>query len=291
MTEGNPFQQARPLTAERAQLFLRTAETLAERFEEELSRWLGEATVRAEPVEITRVPELARSETDLTIVKSHYHLTHGVVASDLSLAMTLVSMLCGGTAAAPVTEIRPLTRLEMGVFDLLMKPLVEAVAELFDLGPVELGYHVANASALPDSKPEPAVALPLQISVGAVEGRITVGLTLGQLQSYSEEIDRRIAGRLSARARTVNVRAVRAVRPVLVDLVVGFDPLRVPAGQLAGLRVGDVLRTRQSVSRHLVARVGSERIFHVRAAQRGQRLVAELIARIETDIEPSKGWQ
>lgn len=280
--EGNPFQQARPLTAERAQLFMRTIETLAELFEEELSRWVGESTVRVVPVEATTIHDLATPDTDLAVVKARYHMTHGVVVTELQLALTLVSMLCGGTSL-PVIDVRPLSRLESGVFDLLLAPLVKLAAEAFDVGPMELGAHITNASAFPDSTPEPAVAIPLQLAIGTLEGRMTIGLTMGQLQAYSEELDRRIAGRLSTKTHVVNARAVRAVRPVPVDLIVGFEPLQVPAGQLADLQVGDVLRTRQSVSKHLVARVGTERIFHVRAAQRGQRLVAELIARIESD--------
>jgi flagellar motor switch protein FliM len=282
VTEGNPFQHARPLTAERAQLFGRTAETLAEHYEEELTRWLGEATVRAEPVENVTIPDLAGADTDLLIVKASDHLTHGVLVTDLNLALTLVSMLCGG-APVPPAELRPLSRLETGVFDLIAVPLLKAAAGLFDVGPVEAGAHVTSAAALPDSKPEPAISVSLRVSIDQLEGHLRLGLTLGQLQAYSDQLDRRIAGRLSARTNAVNVRAARAVRPVPIDLIVGFEPLQVPAGELAGLRVGDVLRTRQSVSRHLVARVGSERIFHVRAAQRGQRLVAELIAPIETD--------
>ena len=110
-----------------------------------------------------------------------------------------------------------------------------------------------------------------------------MAFTLGQLQQYNESLDRRLAGRSSSRRSGPTANTIRAMQPVEVDLVVGFDPLRIPAGKLAGLQVGDVLRTRQSVSRHLVARVGSERIFAVRPAQRGQRLVAELIAPIDMD--------
>lgn len=282
VVEGNPFQQARPLTAERTQLYLRSAETLAMGFEEELSRWVGESTVRAQPVDVTTIPALAVGEADITVVKARFHMTHGVVVADLQLALTLISMLCGGTSL-PVVDLRPLTRLEMGVFDLLVQPLVNLAAEVFDVGPMEVGAHILNAAALPDSKPEPAISIPFHVAVGSLEGRITLGLTMGQLQAYNEELDRRIAGRLTTKSHAVNARAVRAVRPVPVDLIVGFDPLQVPAGQLAGLQVGDVLRTRQSVSRHLVARVGTERIFHARAAQRGQRLVAELIGRIESE--------
>ena len=280
VSEGNPFQQARPLTAERAQLFARTTEALGEQLQEDLGRWLGETGVRAEQVEATMIPALALDDTHLTLIKARYHLTHGVVATELKLALSLVAMLCGGTAA-PVLEARPLTRLEMGVLDLVIGPILAALAELFDTGPLEIGAHLTHATALPDSKPEPALAIPLVLSMGNVEGRMTIGLTLGQLQAYSEEIDRRIAGRVPAHTNTINIRAARAVAPVPVELAVGFDLFQVPAGQLAGLQVGDVLRTRQAVTRSLVARIGTERLFQVRAAQRGQRLVAEITARLD----------
>jgi flagellar motor switch protein FliM len=283
VSEGSPFHQARPLTSERAQLFARTAESLAERFEDELSRWLSESTVRAGPIRQALITDLVDPETDLAVVKAKYHLTHGVIATDLQLALSLVSMLCGGLGDSG-HDIRPLSRLEMGVLDLLLNPLIDLTAELFDLGPVELGTHAANALALPDSQLEPAIGVPLKLAVGSVEGKMTVGLTLGQLQTYSQELDRRVAGRLTSGSGAPNALTVRAVRPVQVELVVGFEPLRVPAGTLAGLQIGDVLRTRQSVSGGLVARIGSERIFNVRAAQRGQRLVAEMVSPVE--LEP-----
>ena len=261
---------------------MRSAESLAAAVEDELARSLSDASVRAEPVEQIWIPDLEQPDTDLAIVKARYHLTHGVIASDLHLALSLVQTLCGGIGQPP-PDLRPLTRLEMGVLDLVMAPVALLAAQEFQIGPVELGMHVTNAAALPDSKPEPGLAIPMQVAVGNVEGKITIGFTSGQLTEYNEEIDRRLAGRVAVKGSNLSEKTRAAIRPVPVDLIVGFEPMRVPAGQLAGLRVGDVLRTRQSVARHLVARVGAERIFHVRPAQQGQRLVAELIARIDTD--------
>ena len=280
VSEGNPFQQARPLTAERAQLFARTTEAMCERLQEELGRWLGETHVQADQVETTMIPALALPDHHLALVKARYHMSHGLIAIESKLVLTLVSMLCGGIAA-PVIDIRPLTRLEMGVLDLVLGPLLSVVGEAFDTGPLEIGAHLSNATAVPDSKPEPAVSVPVHLKVGTVEGRFLLGLTMGQLQAYSEEMDRRIAGRVPARTNTVNMLAARAVAPVPVELAVGFDLFQVPAGQLAGLRVGDVVRTGQSVTRPLVGRIGTERLFHVRAAQRGQRLVAEVIGKLD----------
>ena len=279
VSELNPFQQARLLTAERSQLFMRTAETLAEQIEEELARWLSDSTVRPEPVEQIIVSSLTQTDIDLTIVKTSFHLSYGVIVTDLELAMSIVSVLCGGTGQLP-PDVRPLSRLEMGVFDLILQPLLDMATQLFAVGPGQLGTHVTTATALPESQPEPAIAIPFLLTVASIKGKLTVVFTASQLQAYGEDLDRRIAGRLATKKDTPNVHVANAIRPVPIDLIIGFDLMQVPAGQLAGLQVGDVLRTGQSVSKSLVARVGSERVFHVRAAQRGQRLVAELIGHV-----------
>ncbi len=279
-SDVNPFQQARLLTAERAQLFGRSAETLAERFEDELSRWLSEAEVIPGTVEQVELGDLVDGNTDLAVVKSLFQLSHGVIATGLELALSVVSMLCGG-GAQPPPDCRPLSRLEMGVYDLILQPLLDLAIDLFDLGPAELGPHVSSASALPPAQPEPAIAIPLHITVPGISGTITVGLSATQLQAYSEELDRRIAGQLAARRDEPNIQVVRAVQPVIVELIAGFEPMQVPARQLVGLEIGDVIRTGQSITRPLVARVGDQRLFHIRPAQRGQRLVAELTAHIE----------
>jgi flagellar motor switch protein FliM len=202
-----------------------------------------------------------------------------VIATDLHLALSIVATLCGGVGQPP-PDVRPLSRLEMGVFDLVLHPVLSLASRLFEVGDCEIGTHVANGSGLPDGQPEPTIAIPLQLTTGSIEGEVTIGFTASQLQAYLEELDRRIAGRVATKQGRPNVQIVRAVRPVPVDMIVGFDLLQVPAGQLASLRLGDVLLTKQLVSKSLVARVGSERIFTVRAAQRGQRLVAEIIGRI-----------
>lgn len=276
----NPFQQGRLLSSERAQLFNRTAESLAERFEDDLGRWLSDVSVKAGAVEQMNHIDLADGTNDLAITKSMYKMTHGVIATDLVLALSIVAMLCGG-AANPLPEGRPLSRLEMGVLDLVLQPLLEWAVALFDLGSTELGHHVSTAAALPDSQPEPAVAVSLEITVGEVEGKVVVAMSATQLQDYSEDVDRRIAGLSAARSDRPNAQVIRAVQPVVVELIAGFEPLQVPAGQLADLQVGDVIRTRQSISRPLIARVGDERLFNIRPAQRGQRLVAELTGRCD----------
>jgi flagellar motor switch protein FliM len=320
----SPFGRARLLTVERLGLFTRTAELLAEGFEEELGRWLGDVSVSVGSVEQTTLPDLCAGRVggvtsgdagaaggadadadagagvgvgggaggaggagagvggggvDVAVVRSLYQVSHGVVVSDLGLALGVVGLLCGGGGEVEVVS-RPLSRLEMGVFDLVLQPLVDLAVGLFGLDAVELGGHVSSVSGLPGAQAEPVVGVPFHLRVSGIEGVVTLGLSASQLQSYSEELDRRVAGQLASRAGVPLPGVVRAVAPVEVELVVGFELLAVPAWELVGLRVGDVLRTNQSVSRPLVARIGGEQLFHIRPAQHGRRLVAELTGHV-----------
>ncbi|MEM8926222.1 MAG: FliM/FliN family flagellar motor switch protein [Actinomycetota bacterium] len=275
----NPFEQIRLLNEERARYFFRASEDLAERLSEVLSKWLSDLHISPCQPEEVLIPELAVEDSDIVVVTLEEHLSHGVIVTDLNLALSIITTLCGGNPNPP-PEIRPLTRLETGVYKLILNPILHHGAQLLMAGPAVTSAHVNSASALPDSKAEPGVAMHLDIRMGEIEGRITLGFTAAHLQTFVEDVDRRIAGRVAAKKDTPNRQMATATRSVPLDLIVGFEPIRVPAGVLADLQVGDVLRTGQMLSQSLVARVGSERIFAVRAAQRGQRLVAEVTGRI-----------
>lgn len=280
--QANPFEQIHLLDENRAQFFLRSAESLAERLEETLSRWLSDLTITPGPPEEVQLTEMIGEDNDVALVTAEYHLGSGLVVSDLPLALALITTMCGGNPI-PAPEVRPLTRLEIGVFNLLLTPVVQSAYELFMVGPSTLGLHVSGVSGLPDAKMEPGIAVPLEVTMGEVSGTIALGFTATHLQTYLEELDRRNAGRLAKKKDTRNEQLVTSVRAVPMELVVGFDTVKIPAGVLADLQVGDVLRTGQMLSQSLIARVGSERLFSVRAAQQGQRLVAEVTGRIASD--------
>ncbi|MEM9131557.1 MAG: FliM/FliN family flagellar motor switch protein [Actinomycetota bacterium] len=280
--QPNPFEQIHLLNDDRTQFFLRTAESLAERLEETLSRWLSDLTITPGPPDEIQLPDLIGEANDVALVTADYHLGSGLVITDLPLALALITTMCGGHPL-PAPDIRPLTRLEIGVYNLILTPVVQMAAETFMMGPATVGLHVSGASGLPDAKMEPGVAVPLDVKMGDITGRITLGLTATHLQTYLEELDRMNAGRLAKKKDARNEQLVTSVRAVPMELIVGFDTVKVPAGVLADLQVGDVLRTGQMLSQSLVARVGAERLFSVRAAQQGQRLVAEVTGRIASD--------
>lgn len=288
---GSVFDAGVLLSVERLVLFERQGVLLAECLEDELGRWLGDAVVSCGVVSQVDGFEGGGFEgCDLAVVRQVFGSGFGVVGCELGLALAVVSALCGGPGGG-VGEVRALSRLEVGVLDLVLAPLVGLMVGLFDLGGCELGEHVSGVSGLPEGKREPVVVFPFRVEVAGVEGGLTVGLSGSQLQSFLEGVDRRIAGQAGVGGGPPCGEIVRAVQPVCVELVAGFDVLRVPAQELVGLRVGDVIRTRQSVGRPLVARVGEERLFHFRPGAQGQRLVAEVTGHVVSGhvVQPVQG--
>ncbi len=283
-TTGGIFQDIRLLTPERTKQFERTAGVMAEQLQDELARWLGEAQVMPGIMEqAVGYNGTDLENCDLAVLKSQFAAGFGLITTDLPLALSMVSVLCGGTGG-DVAEIRPLSRLEVGVMDLILEPLVGLLVDLFQMGSWELGPHVSGSAGLPPSKPgEAVVMMPFHITAAKAEGNLRVMVTSTQIQNYIDGVDRRVAGQSTVRTEPC-VEIVRAVRPVPVELVAGFEVMRVPARALAGLEVGDIVRTGQSVTRPLVARVGEERLFHFRPGQQGQRLVAEVTGLIGSGL-------
>lgn len=273
--------EARRLTPERAALFQRSGDALAALIEEELGKWLNDVSVRAGAIEETTMSAVVAGDVDVCILEAQEHLSSAVVSTDSELALMLVTLLCGGMSPGESAD-RPLSRLEVGVLDLLLAPVIDRTTDAFRIGACTIVGHVSDTFQLPDFPEQPAIAIPMQIDQTHLSGRILMAFTVSQLQAFNETVDRRLAGQ-SNRAAVRNRVIEQSIRPVPVEMVIGFNHMKVPAGDLADLHVGDVLRLRQSITTDLVARVGSERIFSVRAGQRGQQIVAEILTRSTGD--------
>lgn len=266
--------ETRRLTPDRIAQFQRSADALAAAIEEEFSSWLTDISVKSEPVQELHLEDLAAEvDRDVIVIEAREQLSHTLVVSDSNLALGMVVLLCGGNPAEE--EPRPLTRLEAGVLDVVIEKAAALAADAFRVGEVRIVGHVSDAFPLPDLPDESAIALPMRVHHAHAEGNLTLCFTAPQLQVFIEAIDRRLAGQAAGRPR--NVTTQRAVLPVPVDVVVGFDRVRLTTGQVADLEVGDVLRLGQQLGDELEGRVGGQSMFTVRPGQLGTRLVAEIV--------------
>ncbi len=275
--------EGRGLTTGRAALFQQAADTCGVRLADELDKWISDFTATAEDVQQISLEDFGdKSSRHIIVLECDDGVSRGLVAIDLILALGLATLLLGGRPGDYV-DPRPLTALEGGVLEQLIRPATNLIVDAYRLNPVKIEGHVSETFLLPDLADEPALEIPIKIEGGELEGMLSFGIYMSTLQRFSESVDRRLAGTTGTRRYRQNSVTNRAIQPVQLEVTVGFDPMPVLAGDLAGLQAGDVLRTRHPINKDLVARVGDSTLYTVKAGQIGKRLVAEVVAPAVSD--------
>lgn len=274
--------EPRGLTAGRAALFQQAADTCGVRCADELDKWMSDFGVKAGAIAQVSLEELGdKTVRHITVLECDDGVSRGLICMDLPLALGLATLLLGGRPGDYV-DPRPLTALEAGVIEQILRPVNDLIVDAYRLNPIKIEGHVSETFLIPDLADEPAIEIPIRIEGAQLEGRLTYGLYMSTLQRFSDSVDRRLAGTSGRRYRQ-NSMANRAVQPIPLDVTVGFEPVLVSAGDIAGLQAGDVLRTTHAITKDLIARVGETTIFNVRAGQIGKRLVAEVVGHADDE--------
>ncbi len=195
---------------------------------------------------------------------------------DTKMALSIVTLMMGGNGD-PGEEARALTPLEAGLLADLAMTMFEQFARELHLGPVRFKAHHSDQSTMRDGVAEILMSFSLNLQGSKASGGCQLAISPLSLQAHMEIIDRQINGQRRNES-PIGSAAAAALQPVVVPVVVGFAGIRVPAMDMANLHPGDVLRTGQSLGRQLVASVGNQPVFTVKAGQRGERLVAEVLS-------------
>lgn len=278
--EATTFDFARPgrLTRERARLIQVALDEVARQATDALRLWIEGIRVEAGDVEQRTVGDLVEGVVDHAVISLTDRGERGVVITEMPLAVSLVLSLLGGVPRGN-GEVRPLTRLETEVLDLVLIRFMECVSSVLYLGSFEIDVHESDPNAVNfiDER-ELMMGIPFTLTNDRFTGRLWVVLTSGSFQPFALEQQRRQAGRVLANRPADRRRNEALLQRVTVPVVCGFTPVRVPARDLAFLQPGDVLRTGQATTRDLVFTVGGSPLFGARAGQRGLRLVGEVIS-------------
>ncbi len=263
------------LNGGRSASFQQSLYELARLTSEALDHWTSRVEVDAGGLSTLTLVEVADEPLHYVEISLEESGQSAYVLFDLELALSLVTLMMGGNGD-PGT-VRPLTGLEARVVLDFVDALMVRFSSELDLGPARFRSHHSDQSTLRDGQTDTLLCFGLQFVGPKAGGQVRVAVSPLSLQAHMEVIDRRINGR--RRTDTViGTAAAAALQPVVVPVIVGFTPVRIPAIEMASLRPGDLLRTGQSVGRQLVASVGEVPVFTVKAGQRGDRLVAEILS-------------
>ena len=268
------------LTAEKAALYQDAAVEIADRVGSIVKEWVPGFVVEAAPLVEADAGEDTTDgseEFDSTAILER-DVPGGFLRTEQGLALSLVNALLGG-GTLPVGAARPLTSIEKRVIDLLLTPIMHAAADVLMLRSVSIARDLNDRFvASKHDEPEPVIGFVMTFTAPVGGGRLIIELELDALELFSDAIDRRLSGRRFAQPVTHHPETASALQTVPIPLSVDLGRMVLSAGEVVGLRLGDVLRVRQPVNEPLTACVGDQELFKVRMGRRSSGLVAEVLS-------------
>lgn len=293
--EATPYQFGLPrrLSEEKLALYHEAARQIALDAENAISQWVQGCSVEADPVaEIDANTGLFGSSGPLGEESNHdvvpltiAGVACGTLATELELALAVVSGALGGSARAEI-EIRPLTSIEVRVFDLIGTAVLNAACRTLLIDGVGLERSRGDGfSASDDEKPKDLIAFGLGVEVAGERRSIVLAFDMAALQRFSDVVDSRLTGRRHATPVKPSPLVARALHPVPLHLAVEVGRAQLTAREVVELRSGDVIKTRVPVDADLVASAGDTDLFEVRLGQRGNKLVAEIVSPIAGEAD------
>ena len=209
----------------------------------------------------------------------------GTLATDLELALAMVSGTLGGPARAEI-DPRPLTSIEVRVFDLIGAAVLDAACRTLLIEGVGLERSRGDGfSASDDEKPNDLIAFGLGAEVAGERRSMVLAFDMATLQRFSDVVDSRLTGRRQATPVKPSPLVARALHPVPLHLAVEVGRAELTAREVVELRSGDVIKTRVPVDADLIASAGDTDLFEVRLGQRGNKLVAEIVSSIAREAD------
>ena len=263
------------LNGGRSTSFQQSLHEMVRMTEDVLENWTAKIEVQAgelSTVSISSFEELPLHYVEAALDESGQS---AFLLFDTKMALSIVTLMMGGSGDPG--EARPLTPLEAGLLADLAMTMFDQFARELHLGPVRFKANHSDQSTMRDGVAEILMSFSLNLQGSKASGGCQLAISPLSLQSHMEIIDRQINGQRRNES-PIGSAAAAALQPVVVPVVVGFAGIRVPAMDMANLHPGDVLRTGQSLGRQLVASVGNQPVFTVKAGQRGDRLVAEVLS-------------
>lgn len=268
----------------------RTLQLIGETFARQFSTVLSTTVRTTSHLSFTDVGQLTYDEHIQTIASPTYlamvslEPLSGLALLNvpLSVMMTVIDRLLGGDGAGTMPN-RPLTEIELalaqGLITRLLRELALAFESLVPMQPAlthqESNPQFTQIAAANDT----VVVLTFDIKVASQSGTLSFCLPFAQLQPVLEDASGSFNrnGRSDVDAEAVS-RALRAgVDETHLGVTVRFNEIDLLAGDILGLRPGDIVPLNHPVDSPLFVTVGDVARFHARPGRRGRRLACVVV--------------
>lgn len=242
-------------------------------------------------VELLSVEQVAYSEyvesldslTYMTLFSMEPVPQPAVLETPLAVTMTWIDNLLGGPGTGE-QPVRPLTDLETAVLGSLYERLVAELrgsfAPLVAVDPTITGVEYDPMLAQVAGGSDMMVVARLQLRMGGVEHRLSICVSFSGLLPFLKVADSADNNNERDRARRLEAqqRVAAGLQEIPVDVSVRFRTTSADPLELAGLRVGDVVRLAHPAQAPLDVTAADVTFAHATPGAQGKRLAALVVA-------------
>jgi len=271
-----PYDFKRPERVGKEQM--RALQTLHEGFGRNFAAGLSAMLRSMAEVKLTSVDQLTYSEfvfslenpTCFNLLKAEPLEGNLILDVNPSILYPIIDRLLGGGREATIMARRPLTEIELRIVSritsLFLEELHRAWQNVLDLHleVVRVESNPQLAQIVPPN--EVVVVISFELALGEVRGMMNLCIPYNAIE--------RISGKLSANSwvaygrRVATPENIEQIRQTLRSSLVGLDvrlaSAKISAGELIGLRVGDVITTQKDVHGPLLVSVEGVPKFRAR---------------------------
>ena len=271
-----PYDFKRPERVGKEQM--RALQTLHEGFGRNFAAGLSAMLRSMAEVKLTSVDQLTYSEfvfslenpTCFNLLKAEPLEGNLILDINPSILYPIIDRLLGGGREPTIMARRPLTEIELRIVsritNLFLEELHRAWENVLDLRleVIRVESNPQLAQIVPPN--EVVVVMSFELALGEIRGMMNLCIPYNAIE--------RISGRLSANSwvaygrRTATPESVehisQTLRSSLVGLNVRLARTRITAGELVGLRVGDIITTQKDVHTPLLVLVEGVPKFRAR---------------------------
>jgi flagellar motor switch protein FliM len=221
--------------------------------------------------------------TYLTLFSAEPLPQKAVLETPLVVTMRCIDNLLGGPGSGPQPE-RPLTDLEGAVIERLYRSLVTEVRLAFEplvaLDPQITGIEYNPQLAQVAGGSDMMIVARFQLVMGATEHPLSLCLSFQGLLPYLKGADSAgsVPERDRSRRQEARTRLAAGLQEIPVDVAVRFRSTDADPLELAGLRVGDVVRLQHPAQAPLDVTAADVVFAHATPGVRGRRLAALVVA-------------
>jgi flagellar motor switch protein FliM len=200
----------------------------------------------------------------------------------LKIALTAIDFLLGGHGKG--TPERALTDIELGLMknliDRAMAELAYAFNSVTEVHP-QIMRHESNPQFAQIAAPsEMMIVITFNLKIHEDEGVATLCYPYTTLQPVLESFSGNLAQVVSTghKARDASNKLRRAVLDVPIEFRAEFPAVRLAAGDLAALELGDVIPFGISTDTPITGIVGGVPTYVVRPARKGKRMACQILS-------------